>query len=67
MSGLTNFGKNSLPVITVAALKRGLVKGDGRDYHTKRFKYNSVALGFASLNFKEQDPALAQATIMWYF
>jgi GntR family transcriptional regulator/MocR family aminotransferase len=58
MSVWTTFLKNSLPVVSEKALKKGLIMRDGTDYDTKKIKYNSVGLGFASLNFKEQEKAV---------
>jgi GntR family transcriptional regulator/MocR family aminotransferase len=59
MSVWTNFLKNHLPVVVARAYKKGLILGDGSDYDTGEIKYNSVGLGFASLNFKEQEKAVA--------
>jgi GntR family transcriptional regulator/MocR family aminotransferase len=59
MSVWTNFLKNSLPLVVERAYKRGLILSDGTDYDTREIKYNSVGLGFASLNFKEQEKAVA--------
>lgn len=59
MSVWTNFGKNQLPAVVEKASKKGLVLSDGTDYDTGKVKYNSVGLGFASLNFKEQEKAIA--------
>ena len=53
------FVKNSLPSVSAKALKKGLILNDGTDYDTKKTKYNSVGLGFASLNFREQEKAVA--------
>jgi GntR family transcriptional regulator / MocR family aminotransferase len=58
MSVWTTFLKSSLPVVSEQAFKRGLVMRDGTDYDTPKTKYNSVGLGFASLNFKEQEKAV---------
>ncbi len=54
-----NFIKNNLPSVSANALKKGLIMNDGTDYDTKKTKYNSVGLGFASLNFREQERAVA--------
>jgi len=59
MSVWTNFLKNHLPVVVERAYKKGLILSDGSDYDTGEIKYNSVGLGFASLNFKEQEKAVA--------
>jgi GntR family transcriptional regulator/MocR family aminotransferase len=58
MSVWTAFLKNSLPDVAERALKKGLIMSDGTDYETVKMKYNSVGLGFASLNFKEQEKAI---------
>jgi GntR family transcriptional regulator/MocR family aminotransferase len=58
MSVWTNFGKNPLPTVVEKAGKKGLILSDGTDYDTGRIKYNSVGLGFASLNFREQEKAV---------
>jgi len=52
------FLKNNLPLVSEKALTKGLVMGNGTDYDTNRKKYNSVGMGFASLNFKEQEKAV---------
>ena len=59
MSVWTNFLDNSLPAVVQRAYKNGLIMSDGTDYDTGKFKYNSNGLGFASLNFKEQEKAVA--------
>jgi len=41
-----------------AAYDKGLIIKDGTEYDTPTRKYNSVRLGFASLNFKEQERAV---------
>lgn len=58
MSVWTNFLNNDLKAIARKAFDRGLVMKDGTDYDTSRHKFNSVRLGFASLNFKEQIQAI---------
>ncbi len=58
MSVWTNFKNHPLPLITKKALTKGLIMSDGADYDTEKIKYNSVGLGFASLNFKEQEKAI---------
>jgi GntR family transcriptional regulator/MocR family aminotransferase len=59
MSVWTNFLKNPLPAIVERACAKGLLLSDGTDYDTGKIKYNSVGLGFASLNFNEQKKAVA--------
>ena len=58
MSVWTNFLKNPLPLVVEKAYKKGLILSDGLDYDTGKIKYNSVGLGFASLNIKEQEKAV---------
>ncbi|HZE83622.1 MAG TPA: PLP-dependent aminotransferase family protein [Puia sp.] len=59
MSVWTNFLKDSLPTVVEKAYKKGLILSDGTDYDNGRIKYNSTGLGFASLNFGEQEKAVA--------
>lgn len=58
MSIWTKFLDADLSEISEKALKKGLVIRNGKDYDTDIIKYNSVRLGFASLNFKEQEKAV---------
>ena len=58
MSVWTRFIDHSLPVVAQTAFARGLVLEDGTDYDISTKKYNSTALGFASLNFAEQERAV---------
>jgi GntR family transcriptional regulator / MocR family aminotransferase len=58
MSVWTTFLGAPLPAIVANAFEKGLILGDGTDYDTKKIKYNSVGLGFAALNFTEQERAL---------
>jgi GntR family transcriptional regulator/MocR family aminotransferase len=58
MSVWTNFLHHDLKVISGKALNRGLVMKDGTSYDVGRHTFNSVRLGFASLNFKEQAQAV---------
>lgn len=58
MSVWTRFIDHALPVVSQAASQRGLLLADGTDYDTGRRKYNSTVLGFASLNFAEQERAI---------
>jgi GntR family transcriptional regulator / MocR family aminotransferase len=57
MSVWATFHKN-LPAVSEGARKRGLMMSDGTDYDLATTRYNSTALGFASLNFKEQERAI---------
>ena len=59
MSVWTNFLDNNLPAVVQKAYKNGLIMSDGTDYDTGKFKYNSKVLGFASLNFREQERAIS--------
>lgn len=58
MSVWVNFLSNDLTKISEKAAKKGLIISDCKAYDTHSVKYNSVRLGFASLNFKEQDQAV---------
>jgi GntR family transcriptional regulator/MocR family aminotransferase len=58
MSVWTTFLKHNLSAVSQDAFKKGLLMGDGTDYDANKTKYNSVGLGFASLNFKEQEKAI---------
>ena len=58
MSVWIRFLKHQLPSVAKNAYKQGLVMSDGTDYDTKETRYNSVGLGFASLNFSEQEKAV---------
>jgi GntR family transcriptional regulator/MocR family aminotransferase len=55
MSVWVKFLKHSLPVVAEKAFAKGLIMSDGLDYDTEKMKYNSVGMGFAALNNKEQD------------
>lgn len=50
--------QNDLSIVAERALKKGLIIRNGKDYDTEKVKYNSVRLGFASLNFSEQEKAV---------
>ena len=50
---------SELPATVERAKALGLILGDGTDYNHGRIKYNSTGLGFASLNFREQEKAVA--------
>ena len=58
MSVWTKFLTADLSVVSEKAFKKGLVIKNGKAYDTGKVKYNAVRLGFASLNFKEQDAAV---------
>jgi GntR family transcriptional regulator / MocR family aminotransferase len=58
MSVWANFLDNDLPTVVKRAYKNGLIMSDGTDYDTGNFKYNSKGLGFASLDFREQERAI---------
>jgi GntR family transcriptional regulator/MocR family aminotransferase len=58
MSVWTNFLKDDLVRVSHKAFEHGLVIRDGTDYDMGKQKFNSVRLGFASLNFKEQMQAV---------
>lgn len=59
MAVWTQFLHHPLPAVVEKAQQRGLIFPDGTDYDTGRIKYNSTGLGFASLNFKEQEKAIS--------
>lgn len=59
MSVWTHFLRNSLPAVVEKAYKKGLILSDGTDYDIGKTKYNSTGLGFASLNFRELESAVA--------
>jgi GntR family transcriptional regulator/MocR family aminotransferase len=58
MSVWTKFLRDDLTKVSRRAFDLGLVIRDGTDYDTGKQKFNSVRLGFASLNFKEQVQAV---------
>jgi GntR family transcriptional regulator/MocR family aminotransferase len=58
MSVWTNFLYHDLKAISQKAFTRGLVMKDGTSYDIGRQQFNSIRLGFASLNFKEQMQAV---------
>ncbi len=58
MSIWAKFHKADLSIVSERAVKKGLVIRNGKDYDTDKVKYNSVRLGFASLNFNEQEKAV---------
>jgi GntR family transcriptional regulator / MocR family aminotransferase len=59
MSVWTKFLSADLSVVSDKAFKKGLIIKNGKAYDTDKIKYNSVRLGFASLNFTEQEKAVA--------
>jgi GntR family transcriptional regulator/MocR family aminotransferase len=58
MSVWAQFPRVDLTKLSRSALNKGLIIKDGTEYDTPTRKYNSVRLGFASLNFKEQEEAV---------
>jgi GntR family transcriptional regulator/MocR family aminotransferase len=59
MSVWTNFLDSDLPTVARKAYSKGLIMSDGTDYDTGNIRYNSKGLGFASLDFAEQERAVA--------
>jgi len=58
MSVWTKFLHADMTKVSKKAYAKGLIIKDGKDYDTPARQYNSVRLGFASLNFKEQVQAI---------
>jgi len=58
MSVWTKFLHADLSIVSEQAFKKGLIIKNGRGYDTDKVKYNSVRLGFASLNPAEQEKAV---------
>jgi GntR family transcriptional regulator/MocR family aminotransferase len=58
MSVWTRFLHADMAKVAPKAYNKGLIIKDGREYDTPARQYNSVRLGFASLNFKEQQQAV---------
>jgi GntR family transcriptional regulator/MocR family aminotransferase len=58
MAVWTRFLSQYLPDVVAKAAGKGLILNDGTDYDMGKKKYNSVGLGFASLNFREQERAV---------
>jgi GntR family transcriptional regulator/MocR family aminotransferase len=58
MSVWTSFLDKRLPGVVERAYKNGLIMSDGIDYDIGNWKYNANALGFASLDFREQERAV---------
>ena len=58
MSVWTTFHTRKISVISGLAREKGLVMSDGRFYNPPGFDYNACRMGFASLNFDEQERAV---------
>ncbi len=58
MSVWVKFNNIDLDALSKKVAAKGLIIGNGKDYDKPGMKYNAVRLGFASLNFKEQDKAI---------
>ncbi|HVI44166.1 MAG TPA: PLP-dependent aminotransferase family protein [Chitinophaga sp.] len=58
MSVWTKFLSADTMELSANAYRKGLVMGNSRDYDTYPKRYNSVRMGFASLNFREQEKAV---------
>lgn len=58
MSIWTKFNKVDLKKLSAQAGKKGLEMSDGSKYNSVEKQYNSIRLGFASLNFHEQEKAI---------
>src|SRR5258708_5983888 len=59
MSVWARFLDRNLSAVVQRAYANGLIMSDGTDYDTNNVKYNSNGLGFASLDFREQEKAVA--------
>ena len=59
MSVWTKFLHADLGEVSKKAYQKGLIIKDGKSYDTRTTQYNSVRLGFASLDLKEQERAIA--------
>ncbi|HEU4472693.1 MAG TPA: hypothetical protein VFR58_16475, partial [Flavisolibacter sp.] len=59
MSVWTKFNNESPREIAARARQKGLYIPDGTLYNTFRTDYYSTRLGFASLNFREQEKAIS--------
>jgi len=53
----TRFNKSSVAQVAAKAAKKGLTMSDGKLYNLTK-DYNATRLGFASLNFREQEKAI---------
>ena len=58
MSVWTKFLRADMVKVSKKAYAKGLIIRDGTAYDNAKVRYNSVRLGFASLNFKEQEQAI---------
>lgn len=58
MAVWATFNDCNLELLAKRALRNGLVIGNGKGYSITTMDYNSTRLGFASLNFTEQDRAI---------
>lgn len=58
MSVWTHFRDIDLKKLSYNAFKRGLAIGDGKEFNTGNVNYNSLRMGFASLNIAEQEKAI---------
>jgi GntR family transcriptional regulator / MocR family aminotransferase len=58
MAVWAEFNGVDLKQVAAKAAKNGLTMGDGTLFNTGAKNYNSTRLGFASLNFKEQEKAV---------
>jgi GntR family transcriptional regulator/MocR family aminotransferase len=59
MSVWVNFLKHDLARIAKRTAEKGLMMRDGMDYDHGNTSYNSLRMGFASLNFNEQNKAVS--------
>jgi GntR family transcriptional regulator/MocR family aminotransferase len=55
MTVWTKFLGSRLPAVVRKAYQNGLIMNDGSDYDSGDIRYNSNGLGFASLDYKEQE------------
>jgi GntR family transcriptional regulator/MocR family aminotransferase len=58
MSVWVKFLAANLTDVSKNALKKGLVISDGTEFNSANVYYNATRLGYASLNFKEQERAI---------
>lgn len=59
MSIWARFNTKPLPDIAQRAAQKGLYVSNGKIYNSAHNNYNSCRMGFASLNFKEQEKAIS--------
>jgi GntR family transcriptional regulator/MocR family aminotransferase len=59
MSVWVNFLTTDVKNVAAQARVNGLVMSDGTDYDTNKTRYNSIRIGFASLNYAEQQKAVS--------